>query len=304
MIMSEPAAYSLKWSGQGQTYADFLHLLHQQNDFSDVTLVCDGQAFPAHNLVLSSCSTFLSSLLTQSSTIFITMTNIYTLQSLLTFLYRGEISVGGQDDVKNLLSLARQLQISCLCKEEENVDDQEDSHCDGNPNIDHDYILQPKVDELNDECWSWGKSLSSHMETKTRNMEADSNVLSKNKDIIEVPDDNNDDLDQANTEMSGLESYTEQITFLTSFKMVKVCAGEGERPWHCLVCGKGFARKQYCKQHMEVHLEGIALPCLNCSKVFRSKTSLRDHKGHCKGKSLVVPEEMVEVVLEDMGGEN
>ena len=114
--MSGPATSSLIWSGQGQSFVGFLRLLHQHqhNDFSDVTLVCDGQAFPAHSLVLSSCSAFLSSLLNQSSTIFITMTSIYTLKSLLTFLYCGEVSVGGEDDVDNLLSLARQLQIIAL----------------------------------------------------------------------------------------------------------------------------------------------------------------------------------------------
>jgi len=318
--MSEPATSSLKWSGQGQTFAGFLRLLHQRNDFSDVTLVCDGQTFPAHSLVLSSCSTFLSSLLTQNnSTILITMTSIYTLKSLLTFLYSGEISVGGEDDVDNLLSLARRLQITCLCKEEKDAAGQEGLYCDENHNVEVEYVLQQKVEELNNDylsCAHCGKIWSSHIETKTRmpehecvdcwkmsqSVEAPSSVLSKSNYTIKDPDDNIEAIDKANTEMNGLESYTDQINFLVSFKMMKIWAGVGERSWHCLVCGKSFMRKQHCRQHMEVHLEGLHWPCLNCSKVFCSRISLRNHmKKLCKGKSLVIPEEIVEVVLEDIG---
>ena len=175
------------------------------------------------------------------------------------------------------------LQISCLCEEEEDAAGKEGLNYDENYNVDAEYVLRPKV-ELNDEetnlpdhecvdCWKTNP-----------NVEAHGSFLSKSNDLLKVPDDN-EVIDKANTEIRGLESYTEQITFLTSFKMVNVSGGEDERPWHCLGCGKSFKRKHHCKQHMEGHLERLHMPCLNCSKVFCSMIALRIHVKLCKGKS-------------------
>ena len=51
-----------------------------------------------------------------------------------------------------------------------------------------------------------------------------------------------------------------------------------KRAFICKACGKEGA-KQAIVDHIELHhLEGVALPCNNCQKTFRSTRNLRDHK--------------------------
>ena len=51
----------------------------------------------------------------------------------------------------------------------------------------------------------------------------------------------------ANVKMNDFNSYTTQISFLTSFKMVKMDVKEGESAWYCLVCGKSCKSRYRCK---------------------------------------------------------
>ena len=56
---------------------------------------------------------------------------------------------------------------------------------------------------------------------------------------------------------------------------------------------------------MQVHLVGLALPCKECDKVFRSMSTLKQHVKHCRGQGLANKENIeqilrsVEVVLEE-----
>ena len=94
-----------------------LQQLHLQPDFTDVTLSCDDVLMPAHSLVLSACSPFFFSLLknqtTSPITIFIPNTNPCLIHSLLTLLYRGEVTIT-REDLDPLLATASQLQITCF----------------------------------------------------------------------------------------------------------------------------------------------------------------------------------------------
>jgi len=91
----------------------------------------------------------------------------------------------------------------------------------------------------------------------------------------------------ANVKMNDFNSYTTQISFLTSFKMVKMDVKVGENAWHCLVCGKSCKSKYRCKRHMEVHIEGLALSCKDCDKVFGNNRALKEHINHCKGRRML-----------------
>ena len=59
-----------------------------------------------------------------------------------------------------------------------------------------------------------------------------------------------------------------------------------KRAFICKACGKEGA-KQAIVDHIELHhLEGVALPCNNCQKTFRSTRNLRDHKATSHRKQL------------------
>ena len=48
--------------------------------------------------------------------------------------------------------------------------------------------------------------------------------------------------------------------------------------YSCTLCGKNMARKDHIRKHIEIHLDGISIPCNVCEKAFRSKNSLQKHK--------------------------
>ena len=45
----------------------------------------------------------------------------------------------------------------------------------------------------------------------------------------------------------------------------------------CTVCGKIAAQKPNLKRHIEIHIEGLSIPCKNCHLSFRSRSSLYQH---------------------------
>ena len=128
--MPEPVSCSLHWAGYVPTVAVMLRQFYQEQDFTDVTLVCDDGIITAHSIVLSACSPLFSSLLkkevTSQISIHIANTTASHLQSLLALLYYGEVIITGHD-LDHLLSLASQLQISCLITELKKVADQRDA---------------------------------------------------------------------------------------------------------------------------------------------------------------------------------
>ena len=88
--MPGPASCSLHWVDYVPTVAGMLRQFYQEQDFTDVTLVCDDGIITAHSIVLSACSLLFSSLLkkevTSQISIHIANTTASHLQSLLALL--------------------------------------------------------------------------------------------------------------------------------------------------------------------------------------------------------------------------
>ena len=92
--------------------------LRQDNEFTDVTLVCeDGKVVAAHKLVLISSSPFFLEVLTKSPhphpLIYMRGVKKESLLSMVDFLYNGEAIVL-QEDYESFLSLAGELQLKGL----------------------------------------------------------------------------------------------------------------------------------------------------------------------------------------------
>ena len=92
--------------------------LRQDNEFTDVTLVCeDGKVVGAHKLVLISSSPFFLEILTKTKhhhpLIYMRGVKKESLLSMVDFLYNGETTVL-QEDYESFLSLAGELQLKGL----------------------------------------------------------------------------------------------------------------------------------------------------------------------------------------------
>ena len=91
--------------------------LRSDNEFSDVTLACDGQQFEAHSVILISASPFFHNLLKQNKhthpLIYMRGIKPEDLHAILDFLYCGEANIF-QENLDSFLALAEELKLKGL----------------------------------------------------------------------------------------------------------------------------------------------------------------------------------------------
>ena len=98
METEEAELLNLAWKDyQASTVKTFKNLLGDQH-FADVTLACGkGQQLKAHKVILSSCSPFLRNILVQNPhqhpIIYLTNVDMEDLESLMKFIYQGEVQI-------------------------------------------------------------------------------------------------------------------------------------------------------------------------------------------------------------------
>ncbi|KAF2357500.1 BTB/POZ domain [Trinorchestia longiramus] len=113
----EAERFLLKWNNHQSNLVTVFDQLYEQEAFTDVTLACDGKSFAAHKVILSACSPYFQSLfLANPNThpiVFMRDVRGSDLESLLAFMYRGEINVH-QQDLASFLKTAESLQIKGL----------------------------------------------------------------------------------------------------------------------------------------------------------------------------------------------
>ncbi|XP_011298770.1 transcription factor GAGA [Fopius arisanus] len=109
--------YSLSWGEFGNSLTSAVQLLRGHGDLVDVTLAAGGRSFPAHKIVLSAASPFLLDLLKstpcQHPVVMLAGISSDDLESLLEFVYRGEVSVE-PSQLPSLLQAAHCLSIHGL----------------------------------------------------------------------------------------------------------------------------------------------------------------------------------------------
>ncbi|XP_076683735.1 uncharacterized protein LOC143376856 isoform X2 [Andrena cerasifolii] len=118
---SLPEQFSLKWNNfSSNLTSGFLSHL-TENDLVDVTLAVEGQLLQAHKLVLSVCSPYFKSIFKENPCqhpVVILKDMKYTeIESLLKFMYQGEINIR-KEDLSTFLKVAQTLQIRGLATED------------------------------------------------------------------------------------------------------------------------------------------------------------------------------------------
>ncbi|KOX78303.1 Protein tramtrack, alpha isoform [Melipona quadrifasciata] len=109
--------FSLRWNNfSNNLTSGFLSHL-TENDLVDVTLAVEGQLLQAHKLVLSVCSPYFKNIFKenpcQHPVIILKDINYIEIESLLKFMYQGEININ-QEDLSTFLKVAQTLQIRGL----------------------------------------------------------------------------------------------------------------------------------------------------------------------------------------------
>lgn len=119
--------FLLKWHDHHQSFFLLVEELVLREQLTDVTLACGDSVLHAHSLMLSVCSPYFRSLLTDARhndkhhIVHLHGVAGRHMQQLLQYMYRGEISIS-QEDLKPLIETARCLQVKGLSMAQPNVD--------------------------------------------------------------------------------------------------------------------------------------------------------------------------------------
>ena len=223
-------------------------------DFTDVTLACeDGHQMEAHKVILAASSPFFKDILAQNKhphpLIYMRGMRTEDLTAIIDFLYHGEANVL-QESLDSFLAIASELKLEGLMGSDEDKREKPKTET-------------SKQRQMNQPIVPF---ISSH-EKFTENERSKSR---ESRTIAKLDDFSGDLLSNLDEKVKSMMEPGEN--------MISYGKGRLGKGRICKVCGKE-GQIVAIRDHIEAnHLEGIALPCNLCEKIFRSRENLRKHK--------------------------
>jgi len=109
--------FCLRWNDFENNISSAFRELRDDKDFFDVTLACDDEQIQAHKVILSACSPFFRNVLRrnphQNPLLYLKGVKFTDLQSVLNFMYHGEVNVA-QEELNSFLAVAEDLRVKGL----------------------------------------------------------------------------------------------------------------------------------------------------------------------------------------------
>jgi len=122
--------FCLRWNDFERNISSAFRELRDDKDFFDVTIACDDEQIQAHKVILSACSPFFRNVLRrnphQHPLLYLKNVRYTDLQSVLNFMYHGEVNVA-QEDLNSFLSVAEDLKVKGLTQNNSNVPGSKDA---------------------------------------------------------------------------------------------------------------------------------------------------------------------------------
>jgi len=122
--------FCLRWNDFESNISCSLRELRECQEFLDVTLACGDDQIQAHKVILSACSPFFRKVLLrnphQHPLLYLKGVRITDLQSVLQFMYWGEVNVA-QEELNTFLSLAEELQVKGLTQSNNKADNKKEN---------------------------------------------------------------------------------------------------------------------------------------------------------------------------------
>ena len=255
--MSSTEKFCLKWNDFQENITSSFRELKENCDFTDVTLVCEGdQQIEAHKVILSASSPVFRKLLStykkQSPLIYLRGVASKHLISLLDFIYQGEANVF-QEDLNDFLALAEEFKLKGL-HETTSIDERSETEKPIN-------------------------SIKSEVRKITKNSERGNYTPMISEDFnrhINLSINESDELDKMTEIVQGY--FATNLDNNELDETIKSMIEKHEDGWGCKSCGKSTKKKKDLKKHIEVHIDGMKHPCNTCGKTYRSRNSLNTHR--------------------------
>ena len=247
----------LQWNDFLGNIGSTIATMREDNEFSDVTLVCeDGNQVEAHKIILSSSSSFFQNLFRRNkqSNLLIFMRGMKSddLLSVVDFMYYGQAEIY-QDNLENFMKIAEELKIKGLQREAK-----EDK---GN---------SPDISENVNQSSLAG---TKHLEIKQEDISQLGNDPSSNTSLVNLKFSSSP---QTAVDISNQSKFKELDSQIKSIMTLGKMNGK-KTNYMCTVCGKEGVYG-LIKNHIEVnHIEGISISCNFCERTFRARPTLKKH---------------------------
>jgi len=112
--------FCLRWNDFENNISCAFKELRDDKDFFDVTIACDDEQIQAHKVILSACSPFFKAILRrnphQHPLLYLSGVSYTDLQSVLNFMYHGEVNVA-QEELNSFLAVAENLKVKGLTQQ-------------------------------------------------------------------------------------------------------------------------------------------------------------------------------------------
>lgn len=237
--------FALRWNDFESNICQAFKGLRDEKELCDVTLACeDDHEVNAHRVILASCSPFFAKIFKRykdKPLLYLKGVSWQHLQSLLNFMYLGQVSVA-QDDLASFLSTAEDLQVSGLTQRNSSQTKNQDR-----TQID----TTGRVFAENEEFPS--AEVVKSAVVKPEVFQEENQVYEEDEyedsDIFNVPGSSEMGWDHDASNKDLFESLTENL-------MTSVLDSTKGKLWTCRICQKAVKNKPNLQHHIEAnHIE-------------------------------------------------
>jgi len=309
--------FCLRWNDFESNISSAFRELRDDKDFFDITLACDDEQIQAHKVILSACSPFFRNILRrnphQHPLLYLKGVKYTDLQSVLNFMYHGEVNVA-QDELNSFLAVAEDLRVKGLTQnqsqrenpshESRKPSSKPSQHIKSTPRppdreniptmkrprppsytIDNDDIQEivPVKSEPSDPIPT---PIIQHQPAPVImpppapvDLYSPQPVSQADQTMaMTYQEENYEDYTQYG------EEYNDSVGMDTENKgdiqdmLAEAVTEDGKTAWRCLVCGKDFLDKSNARRHIRtMHYEAPMFECEICGKVLKNKNSYQNH---------------------------
>ena len=249
----------LQWNDFQENVKSAFGNMREDEDFTDVTLVCeDGQQVEAHKVILAASSSFFQRLLGRNKhhphpLIYMRGVKYVDMLAFIDFLYCGEANVY-QDNLEAFLEIAKELQLKGLVEK-----------------------TREKLEDIVDDKTSVGKMMGLINKDNVRTSKPSSS------DTKQIPKSNFLEVGRDKTAAVrknisvNLDDLEETVRSMMEKRRNKLANGV-QKADVCKICGKE-GKSNVIKAHIEAnHLGEMTFPCNLCEKTSRTRQALKMHK--------------------------
>ena len=311
----ESEKFCLRWNDFETNISSAFRELRDDKNFFDVTLACDDEQIQAHKVILSACSQFFRNILRrnphQHPLLYLKGVKYAELQSVLNFMYHGEVNVA-QEELNSFLAVAEDLKIKGLTQKEPTSQTNQPSNKNIQPKSNSKQISRPKplppqphlIQEDDDDVQEIISIKAEPRESHpmTSDISAHSNVYSVSAPVALLATDPNEAIIKGQQDYEDYPEYDEDQHFADVDTAVnhgvntgvgRVFTGREDEfenflkensgqieggTWSCYLCGKITSGSGNMRQHFEAyHFSLGGIQCDLCMKMFKTKHSLATH---------------------------